>query len=351
MSLFIDEKFLNSIGYTLRNFKKKSDNLWNFSCPICGDSKKNKLKARGYVFKAENALLYKCHKCGHSCSFGNLLKAIDSIVYKEYVYESFLEEKGEDKDQKAVVDAKRIYKPKKKVYAPAKPSVLNGCAAISTLGPDHPARMYLESRMIPKKFLNELYWTDDFPALVAKIDPAHEFHLRKEGRIIIPFLDRKGQLLAVQGRSLEPDAEIRYITIKAFEDAPRIFGMHRLSKIWKRIYVVEGPFDSLFLPNCIAMAGSDIPPEFPTDKTVIVYDNEPKKKETVEKIAKAIDRNYRVCIWPDSIRLKDINLMIQNGYSEAKIREIIDTNSYTGLEAKLKLQHWSNPRGNRKDVK
>lgn len=353
MSLFIDEKFLNSIAFSLRNFKKKSDHLWNFSCPICGDSKKNKLKARGYVFQAENSLIFKCHKCGHSCSFGNLLKHLDSNLYKEYVYESYLEDKGEAPSESKHHENKPVYKPKKKVYAPAKPSVLNGCDAINTLPPDHPARLYIEGRMIPKKFHSELYWTDDFPTLVDKVNPDHEFKLRKEGRIIIPFLDRQNQLLAIQGRSLEADAAIRYITIKAFEDAPRIFGLNRLSKVWKRIYVVEGPFDSLFLPNCIAMAGSDIPPEFPTDKTVIVYDNEPRKKETVDKIAKAIDKHYRVCIWPDTMQikgLKDINQMILDGVSEAKVREIIDTNSYTGIAAKLKLQSWSNPKGLRKDV-
>lgn len=347
MSLFVDEKFINNISHQLRNFRRKGNYLWNFSCPVCGDSKKNKLKSRGYIFRAKDNLVYKCHKCGIAISFSDLIKALDPSVYKEYVAESYLE-KGEDapKDK-----PKTTYKPKPKPkeYKPAKPEVLNGCQSIDVLGADHPARIYIESRRIPKKYFKELYWTDNFPELVDRVNPDHGFHLKKEGRIVIPFLDRSGRLLALQGRSLEPDAAIRYITIKAFEDAQRIFGINHLAKDYRRIYVVEGPFDSLFLPNCIAMAGSDIPAEFPTDKTVIVYDNEPHKPETVEKIRKAIDRNYRVCIWPDTIRLKDINEMILEGYTEDAIRDIVDTSSYVGLEAKLKLQHWSNPKGNRKD--
>lgn len=345
MSLFVDEKFINSISHLLRNFRKKADHLWNFSCPFCGDSKKNKLKARAYIFRVKDDLVFKCHNCGEAHSFSDLIKSLDSNVYKEYVYESYLE-KGDTKEAPAAIAKKKAAKTKKKIWTPAKPTVLTGCPTIESLGPDHPAKVYLVGRQIPKKFFGELYWTDDFPALVDKIDPENAFHLKKEGRIVIPFFDRNYNLLAMQGRSLEAETAIRYITIKAFEDAPRIYGLNRLAKNFRRIYVVEGPFDSLFLPNCIAIAGSDIPPEFPTDKTIIVYDNEPKKPDTVAKIRKAIDRHYQVCIWPDNMKEKDINLMIQNGYTESAIREIIDTNSYTGLAALHKLQHWSNPHGN-----
>jgi hypothetical protein len=344
MSLFVDEKFVNNISHQLRNFHKKKNYLWNFSCPICGDSEKNRLKARGYIFRAKDNLVYKCHKCSVALSFSDLLKSLDPLVYKKYVYETYLE-KGEAPTP-IVKKAKPVFK--KKEYKPAKPTVFAGCPSIATLDSTHPARSYLESRQIPQKYYDELYWTDDFPALVQKIDPT-KTDLKKEGRIVIPFFDRDHNLLAIQGRSLDPEALVRYITIKAHENAPRIYGLNRLSKSYKRIYVVEGPFDSLFLPNCIAMAGSDIPAEYPPEKTLIIYDNEPRKPETVEKIRKAIDRNYRVCIWPDNLHYKDINLMIMNGYKESMIQQIVDSNSYTGLEARLKLQHWSNPKGNRKD--
>jgi hypothetical protein len=346
MSLFVDEKFINNISHQLRNFHKKKNYLWNFSCPVCGDSKKNKLKARAYVFRVKDGLVFKCHNCGEVLSFSDFVKSIDPALYKEYVYESYLE-KGE---APPVEKPKKTFKKKATEHFVVKPTVLDGCPSIAVLDSDHPARAYIEGRLIPKKFYNELYWTDDFPALVRRLDPTQTL-VKKEGRIVIPFFDRHGNLLAIQGRSLEPDAMIRYITIKAFESAPRIYGMNRLAKSTsgKRIYVTEGPFDSLFLPNCIAMAGGDIPPEFPTENTLIIYDNEPTKPETVEKIRKAIDRNYRVCIWPEKLPYKDINLMVMNGYNEAKIRDIVDSNSYIGLEARLKLQHWSNPKGNRKD--
>lgn len=274
--------------------------------------------------------------------FSEFVRRVDDIAYKEYIKESYFEKNGEP--ERIQKDAKVVKRIQKKEYKPAKPIALVGCPSIATLGEDHPARRYIAGRKIPQKYWDELFWADDFSSLVSKIAPDKK--VRKEGRIIIPFLDRDRNLLAIQGRSLESgDDVIRYITIKADENAPKIYGLHRLAKTWQRIYITEGPFDSLFLPNCVAMGGGDIPPEFPQEHTIVVYDNEPRKPETIEKMNKAIDQGYRVCIWPDEITLKDINLMILEGYTEAKIRKIIDTNSFGGMQAKIKLQHWSNPHG------
>ena len=354
MSLFIDEKFLNNIGHLLRNFRKKQDYVWNFSCPICGDSRKKKIKARGYVYRYRDSLRFKCHNCGEVMSISELLRRLDSELYKEYIFESYLE-KGQQTPTEEEKPQTTVFK-QKKDYKPAKPTALIGCPSIATLGPDHPARAYLEWRKLPPHALEELYWTDNFPATVDKFLPGHQFALIEEGRIIIPFYDTNHQLIAMQGRSqprydaandrwADSPGAIRYITIKADKEAPRIFGMNKLEKMTKRIYIVEGPFDSLFLPNCVAMAGSDIPLGFPHDRTVVVYDNERHKADTVKKIAKAIENGYTVCIWPDNMKEKDINLMVLAGYKPEKIRDIIDTNLYSGLQAKIQLQHWANPRG------
>jgi hypothetical protein len=358
MSLFIDEKFVNSIGHLVRNFRKKQDYLWNFSCPLCGDSRKKKIRARGYLFRYRDALKFKCHNCGETLPLGELLRRIDPTLYKEYVMESYLE-KGQA-PPKERQDERKVQFKKRKDYKPAKPTALIGCPSISTLGPDHPARAYLEWRKLPKASLEHLYWTDDFPSAVDSFLPGHQFALVPEGRIIIPFFDDRHQLVAMQGRSqprfntklnkwVDAPGAIRYITIKSDQEAPRIFGMDRLDKLTRRIYLVEGPFDSLFLPNCGAMAGSDIPTGFPKDRTIVVYDNEPHKPDTVKKIERAIENGYKVCIWPDNIKEKDINQMILDGSTPEKVREIIDTNFFSGLEAKLQLQHWTNRKGKTKD--
>lgn len=340
VSLLVDNKYVSLVGHSLRNFKRKKDYLWNYSCHSCGDSKKNKLKARGYIFRAEDHLVFKCHNCGVSGAFSELVKTLDAAMYKEYIYEVFLEKRADNQKPTKPKEDKAAFKQKKE-YKPIKPTVLAGCPSISSLGPDHPARIYLEERKIPAKFLRELFWTDDFPSLVDKVLPNHQFALMKEGRIIIPFLDRTFKLLAIQGRTLDKKSKLRYITIKTFEDAPKIYGIHRLSKIPKRIYVVEGPFDSLFLPECVALAGSDIPKGLPLDKTLIVFDNEPRKPETCKKMEAALDHGYRICIFPETVKEKDLNLMVlKEGFTPEKLRVMIDQNSFTGLEGKLRLGRW-----------
>lgn len=356
MSLFLDEKYLSSIGHLLRNYKKKQDYLWNFSCPLCGDSRKKKIKARGYMFRYRDTLIFKCHNCGETLSFSEFLKGLDASLYQEYIVETFAEKgKTPTKEEK---EERVVHFKKGSDYKSVKPAVLVGSPAISTLGPDHPARAYLEWRKLPPGALQELYWTDDFPALVDKFLPENQYSLVKEGRIVIPFYDTKKELVALQGRSMpiycaeddhwyDPSAAIRYITVKADENAPRVFGMQNIKLFsQERIYCVEGPFDSLFLKNCVAMAGSDIPTGYlPKDRAVIVYDNERKKPDTIKKIGRAIKAGYTVCIWPENIKEKDINNMILSGMKIEKIREIIDLNLYSGLQATLQLQHWANPKG------
>jgi transcription elongation factor Elf1 len=89
MSLIIDQKYVGMISHRLRNFKRKQDYVWNFSCPLCGDSKKNVLKARGYVYKKGNNLFYSCKNCGIGTSIGKLLEQVDGSLYKEYILERY----------------------------------------------------------------------------------------------------------------------------------------------------------------------------------------------------------------------------------------------------------------------
>jgi hypothetical protein len=228
-----------------------------------------------------------------------------------------------------------------KLYIPidARP-ILRSLSSIASLAPDHPARLYIEGRLIPPKFHNQLYWTDDFAALGAQVQPGKYEHLRREGRIVIPLLDQDHLLLGIQGRSLDPDAQSRYITLKTFDDAPKIYGLHRLKKDCKHIYIVEGAFDFIFLPDSVAMSGSDIPTCIPKEKVIVVYDNEPKHTGTCKKMERAIEQGYRVFFWPYQVREKDINQMVLAGKTPETILEWIREGSFTNTEATKKLRDW-----------
>ena len=122
----------------------------------------------------------------------------------------------------------------------------------------------------------------------------------------------------------------------------KMFGLHRLRK-QERIYVVEGQFDSYFLPNCVASGDSNlggVAAIFPELDVVLVYDNEPRNKDIVKQIEKSIDRGLTVCLFPESVTGKDINEMIQNGLTSDEIKDIINSNTFSGLTAKLKFTHW-----------
>ena len=87
--MYIEQKYLLLASSRLQQFKRKGDYLWNFRCPYCGDSKTNKTKARGYVFRKESNLIYKCHNCGHGTNMPNFIKDRDQKLYSEYCLEKF----------------------------------------------------------------------------------------------------------------------------------------------------------------------------------------------------------------------------------------------------------------------
>ena len=121
------------------------------------------------------------------------------------------------------------------------------------------------------------------------------------------------------------------------EDAPKIYGLERINKS-NTIYIVEGPFDSLFLENCVAMAGADLDlRSCGWSDYICVYDNEPRSREIVNRISKSIDRGDKVVIWPKSIVQKDINDMHLAGHN---VMDLVKYNTYQGLKAKVQLNNW-----------
>jgi transcription elongation factor Elf1 len=339
--LYLEKKYVGLLSARLKHFKQKADFLWNFRCPVCGDSDKNSHKARGYIYRKKDALHFKCHNCGTSSFFTTLLKVVDPTLHSDYVMEYF-----KDKSQNKKEDDTSLWRsihidtiPFKKEYTPATFDL----PTIESLPEEHKAKQFLLNREIPRKWFKELYYASDFRSFVDDFTPAHEKELPHENRIIIPFYDLEGELQGVQGRALGP-SKAKYITIKRHDDAIKIFGLNKVNTD-KTIYVVEGPIDSMFLENAIASMDSSLYNVSytvgPDKDYVLIFDNEPRNKEINKHIRKAIDLNYKVCIWPDNIKEKDINEMVLAGSSGAAIQHIIDRNTYSGLMAQLQLTRWS----------
>jgi transcription elongation factor Elf1 len=336
--LYIDAKYASIVGSRLRNFKQKKDYLWNYSCPVCGDSSKNKLKARGFIYKAKNDLFVKCHNCGYGTNLGNFIKYVDSQLYDEYVLERYKSGASKYNDHKDIAETNVVLTPSKLL----EDDILDGLKRLDILDEDHPAVQYLIDRKIPQDKWDLLYFAPKFKAYTNNVTPKFQEPIQDEHpRMIIPFFTPAGKCFAYQGRSYGKE-EPKYYTIKVDETQEKIYGLDRVDYS-KRIYVVEGPIDSLFLPNCIAVSGASF--DTPTIRQLlvnatIIMDNEPRNKEIVKQLDKYIELGYNVCMFPDSVKEKDINEMILAGRSSYEILELINTNTTSGIEAKLKFSNW-----------
>lgn len=330
----LQKEFIYRLSSSLKNFKWK-DNGANFSCPICGDSKKNSTKARGYIFLKENLYRYFCHNCGFSSNFSFFLKTVNVSLHSEYLRELFRLDKKEN----------GVDEPPKKVTPIAVPSEMPitkkiEAPSLHSLPFDHEAKQYAIRRRIPEKYHKELYFVSHFGDWVRNYyDPNYKG--TNDERIIIPFYSGKKQLVAFQGRSLSGNTKLRYITIKLKKNAPKIFNFDNVN-IGKTIYIVEGPIDSMFLPNAIAVAGADVPKSVDTlgYDFVFVADREPRNPEIVKKIANMIERKYKVALLPESMHGKDINEYILNGYTSTQIVQMIDRFTFEGLQATFQLKMW-----------
>ena len=334
MSVYIDKKYISLLAPKLKQFKQRGEFLWNFRCPVCGDSQKDKIKARGYIYKRKDHFGFMCHNCSSTMGLSKFIKYVDPALYNEYQLESFVQSNTSN----STVDVKDfITKPVFKTQP--KTALFSNAIEMMNIKSHHPARKYLEDRKVP---LDNLFYTCDFATFVKNVFPQYDKQLYKEERIVIPFYDKEGNLLGVQGRAIG-QSKIKYITIKNDENSPKIFGWNRVD-VDKTMYVVEGPIDSLFLTNCLATMDAALyhaPSIVGLDKDyVFVYDNEPRNKQIVSNMRKTIDMGFKVCIWPDTIKEKDINEMVLAGKSVDEIIDCINTHTFSGMEAKLNFSNW-----------
>ena len=340
MSLPIESKYVRLISSRLRNFKQKKDYLWNFSCPICGDSQKNKTKARGYVFPKGNNLFYRCHNCGVSISVGNFIKAVDESLYKEFVLEKY--KSGETNNTRSANTILNI--PSPRFDKLNKQKVFEHAEWVDKLPSGHFCLVYCVKRHIPSNILSKLLFTPHYKQFCDALVPNHGKTIVDDARLVIPFYDEYNELIALSGRALETgDKTLRYITLRTNDSQDKlIFGMDRVD-LKQTVKIVEGPVDSLFLKNCIASGDANLvlcADAISSDKIVLIFDNEPRNKEIVKMMQNAIGLKYDVVIWPDTIGGKDINEIILSGKSQDEIEEIISSNTFRGIEAQLKFNMW-----------
>ena len=316
----VDSKYIGLVSSRLLKFKKVKADLYNFRCPICGDSQKNKSKTRGYLYAVKADINFRCHNCGASMTLSNFLKEVDPVIHKQYIFERF---KNNKTGRGTVVE-----EPKFNFEAPQFKPHLD----LPKASENSAAKKYLENRKLsPDKF----YYTDKFKAWSNSHKKTFDSVKYDEPRIIIPLFYKK-TLVGFQGRSLGP-SEVKYITVMINDDAPKIYGLDTI-RTGTSVYITEGPFDSTFIRNSIAMCGADADvSRWGISDPIWIYDNEPRSKEIVSRIERTINSGAKVVIWPTNIDEKDINDMVLAGHD---VQSVVESNVYSGLKANLQFNTW-----------
>lgn len=333
----VELQYATMLSNRLDRFKVKSTNPYkiNFRCPVCGDSQKSKAKARGWLLESNQHFHFYCHNCGASLSFMNFLKTVDQMSYNDFVAARFIDKAKTETPNTSVTNTDDAFKK-------SKPSFdfdpLKKIKKVSQLSADHPVKLYIQKRKIPPNQHYRLFYAPKFMTWINTLIPGKFPNVEKDHpRLILPFLDENGKMFGCSARGFDPNG-LRYISIM-LEERPKIFGLDRVD-FDRSYFVVEGAIDSLFLDNAIAMAGADgnVDGLKRLDNAIFVFDNEPRNKEIHKRMEKLIREGKRVCIWPANIQQKDINEMILFGHTS--IEKVIHSNTYTGLEASLKLATW-----------
>lgn len=332
---YIDLKYIRLISSRLEKFSEKtSGKLFNFRCPYCGDSKKNKNRTRGFLYLNGVNFMFKCHNCGYGRNLSNFILDMDPILHEEFVMEKFKEKNESTPKPKYRKKLDESYESKPIVFGKADP-YLAKLIPVNELNSSHSAIEYLASRNIPEEFFSDFFYTGNFAETFGTIDG-----IKNDPRVVCQLRNEHNKVIGYQGRSILKACPIRYVNVMLSEEYSKLYGLHRIDTS-KTVLLTEGIFDSLFLSNSIAMCGSDVSidclSEHNIEKRVFILDNEPRKPEIIKKYEKLIDANESVVLWPSDIKEKDINDMILASLDPAKI---ISENTFSGLEAKLKFSDW-----------
>lgn len=341
MAEWIQNKYALLLSNRFDRFSNKNGQI-NFRCPYCGDSHKDKMKARGYLISKKQEYYYYCHNCHVSRNFSKFLEEQDPQLHKEYLMETLKE-----KATATFVDKPVDSFASKPTFSTIGNKPFKELKKISQLSHTHSAKRYILSRLIPSNLHYKIFYVENgynwAKKWLPEKFPGDAFN-GKDPRIVLPLSDGNGRTFGAVARSIDPNNKQRYLKLNwNDDDTGFIYGLDTVDQT-KRVYVLEGQFDSMFIPNSVAVGSLHwklIQKHITAEDVVMVLDNEPRNETTKLSVDSAINSGYNVCIWPSTIMQKDINDMVISGLEPADVRAIIDNNTFSGLKAKLAFSVWA----------
>lgn len=331
--LFLQRTYADMLGSRLEGWRVQAYSPYrsNFRCPICGDSQKNRHKKRAFIIENTGYLLFHCHnECG-TIGFEKFLKDHHNDLYTAYRLDLIRNH----------YDDKVVEEPVIEVTEPTVVDQLN----LDNFQVDREAFAYVSKRQIPEKYWDDIYYTTHYYRFINELISdkfPEQYNEVVDKRVVLPLRDFDGSIFGVIGRSLDPRNERKYLTVKFDEEKPKLFGLERVNSS-QTIRVLEGPIDSFFIKNSIALAGTDGNPDqvFDRSQLVLILDNQPRSESVIKKYQKYIRMGYKMVIWPSYIKGKDPNEMIESGeLTLNKLERLIQDNSYSGLMLDINFNNW-----------
>ena len=314
-------------------------------CKICGDSTRNKSKKRFGIFQSpDNEIVIHCFKCDYAASMGYYLKTHHPHLYKNYLFDVFTEQGKPSKKSKIIKQQELI---ESKINVKNIDDKLNYYSSLSELDENHPIFKYINHRKIPKTQWHRIGFTRYWKLLSNEVAPnTFEQVFNDHPRLVIPSFDKRGNLKTLNGRAFTED-QIRYQIIKVEDNVDKLFGEEVVNVNKPIINIVEGPLDSFFVDNCLALAGAMINLNtfsYPKNKRVFILDNESRHPDTISRIQKYITNGERIVLWDKLPKqyatCKDINDMVMSGMTIEEVNSYIKNNAVNGLMAQLRFDKW-----------
>lgn len=346
-----EETLINQIAHRLERFKweghrSSHGKTAKCRCIVCGDSQRNKSKARFYFIPAENGYRVYCHNCGYSESLRFFIKEYFPEFYGDYAFDR-LKKRLVGDEVKETVKLEPIQKKEKVLDFPEWFKLLT---PLDGLPKDHKTVQYALKRNLGNH-LDKLFFIDDFSKLQS-ICPERNMDFAKNdsNRMILVCRSFEGVPFGVIGRSILPDEPLRYLNLKSSEwEGPLCYGLDRVDSS-KETVVLEGAIDSLHLPNAIAVNSSALAnvsyyfySPNSMDNFIFFFDQQPRNREICGLIENAIDRNLSVVLLPEHVReklkAKDVDEMVRSITPE-EIMELFRKHCVHGATAVLVFKIW-----------
>lgn len=335
---FLLLRCIDNLAARLDNFKSKGNNLFNFRCNICGDSKVSKSKARAFIYYQQNNFWFKCHNCCVAMSLVNYMKEYFPDLYSEYQFDRI---KGINNDSIGTICSHNNSNSNDSGNQ-SRRLIDDLLDRIDQLPEDHDAVKYLKSRCIPDEYMHQLYYIDD-PIKIGQLSEKYKEKIKYlEPRIVIPVWSKNHTLVGIYCRDIKGDSKLKYLSIRINDQEDMLYGIEKIDAS-KIVYVVEGQFDSMFLDNCVAVGTSDLRKGarlFRKENTVLIPDTQVRNLDIVKLVNKFIKNDYKVSLLPPDKLGKDINTFIMAGGTKEELEEMIKEHTFSGLKASLEFTKW-----------